>query len=456
MRSSFIALALVSLTACEPEEEIVANVTPINEAPVASAGSDVSQTADSAVSLDGSASYDPDGDRIHLHWEFDRIPEGSAVNEKEAPFSVNHTEAVKTTFQPDMAGIYIVKLIVEDEKGLNSAPDFVVVSVEEGNLPVANAGVDQEGIEGDTFTLNGGSSYDPAGRDLTYAWTLGQAPDGSSATLSGADGATPSITADVGGVYIAALIVSNGVSESSPDTAILRVSSSDPQPPTASAGEDQSVEDCNYVDLDGSGSFDPNGDELEYLWSVQKVPAESGLTDSSIEDRTAVSTRLYVDEAGDYTVTLAVSDGESWSQPDIMAVSADERTFNTAPVVDAGADQGVDGGEAECEEDGYTYDCDECSDSTVDLGADAAGTDADGDPLTYLWEVVSGDATITDPTSLATTVTLEDAEPTEPSACEDTEYVFQLTATDCVGQTSTDTVTFTVTCCGVVPDTGSK
>lgn len=457
MRSSFLALALVSLTGCEPETEIDNEIVVLNEAPVALAGNDIAQTADKAVSLDGSGSYDPDGHRIHFHWEFDRVPEGSVVAEREQDFVGNHTEQSKTSFTPDLAGIYIVKLTVEDEKGLFSAPDFVVVSIEEGNLPVANAGVDQEGTEGETFNLTGAASYDPTGRDLTYSWELGAVPEGSSASLTGSDSATPSFTADKGGMYIAALTVDNGISSSVPDTVIVRVSSADPQPPTAAAGDDVEVEDCTWVDLDGSGSYDPNGDDMEYLWSVQQVPEDSNVDDDSIEDRQAETTRVWVDAAGDYSVTLSVSDGESWSRPDILAIAATERSFNTAPVVDAGSNQSVDGGEAECEEDGYTYDCDSCSDSTVELGGDAAGTDADGDPISYFWEVVSGDATISDPTSLVTTVKLEDAEPTEPNECEDTEYVFQLTGTDCVGAEHTDTVTFTVTCCGVEPaDSGSK
>ena len=68
----------------------------------------------------------------------------------------------------------------------------------------------------------------------------------------------------------------------------------------------------------------------------------------------------------------------------------------------------------------------------VVMGA-VVGADADGDPLSYTWELISGDATIASANSFVTTATLEDAAPVEPNECEETEYVFQLTGEDCVG-----------------------
>ena len=39
------------------------------------------------------------------------------------------------------------------------------------DIPVANAGLDQTYYKLSTVTLNGSSSYDPEGFDLTYQWT---------------------------------------------------------------------------------------------------------------------------------------------------------------------------------------------------------------------------------------------------------------------------------------------
>ena len=77
------------------------------------------------------------------------------------------------------------------------------------------------------------------------------------------------------------------------------------------------------------------------------------------------------------------------------------------------------------------------------------------DLMTVLWTTDNSDATIADPTSLVTTVTLEDAAPEEPDDCAETEFEFELTVTDCTGASVTDTITLAVNCCGV-EDTSAR
>jgi len=81
---------------------------------------------------------------------------------------------------------------------------------------------------------------------------------------------------------------------------------------------------------------------------------------------------------------------------------------------------------------------------------DHSATDADGDPMTYLWEVLDGDAVITDPTNLNSTVKLKGPATTEPSVCTENEYTFRLTVTDCTGESDSDTISILVNCCGVL------
>ena len=252
-------------------------------------------------------------------------------------------------------------------------------------------------------------------------------------------------------------MVNNGLSDSEPDTVSIEVIAEDPLPPIAEAGENiKDAYDCSSVELDGTDSYDPNGDLITYEWAVQSIPKDSSASSASIINRNSATTSFYPDVVGTYMLSLVVNDGTEWSTPDLISITVAERPYNTAPVVEAGKGWTIDAGEAACEEDGYSWDCDSCASVSITLGTDAAVQDSDGDPMALLWELLSeSSAEITDPTSLETLARLTDATPVEPGACEDTEYTFQLGAIDCPGEQGTDTVTFTVTCCGTKQkDTG--
>lgn len=429
-----------------------------NRAPTANAGADQTLPADGTVSLNGAGSVDPDGDALVFDWSFDHVPEGSTITEREAPFSDNHSStAVATTFMPDRVGTYVIALKVTDSNGATSPTDYVIITAEAAeNIPVANAGPDQSSAVGTSVTLNGASSYDPVGRPLTYAWTVVSSPSNSTVrSVSDATAASPTLSLDAKGTYIVSLVVNNGLASSNADEVTITATADD-APPVANAGPDQPLaQDCTTLTLDCSGSSDPDGDPLTYSWTLQAKPAGSTTSDATFSSRTAVSPTFYPDVAGNYVFSCAVNDGTNWSVPDTMTVTAAERTTNSRPVVNAGVDQSVDQGSATCVEDGYVYDCDECADKTLTLGGDATVSDPDGDPISIVWTVESGDAVITDPSSLSTTVTLMNSAPTEPSACESIPFTFKLTVTDCTGAVSTDTVKFTSSCCGTA-DTSSR
>ncbi len=171
--------------------------------------------------------------------------------------------------------------------------------------PIANAGNDRSVKVGEEVALDGSNSKSIEGKTLTYKWELKTKPEGSTASLNGADQVGPKFTPDKVGVYVASLVVNDG-KDSDPDEVTINVVSAN-RPPVANAGQNVRVEVGNKVDLNGSGSSDPDaGDKLTYTWEVFKKPdgSSASLSDSKI-DKPSITP----DKIGSYGIRLTVSDG---------------------------------------------------------------------------------------------------------------------------------------------------
>ncbi len=195
--------------------------------PVADAGPDQPSAVDLVTNLDGSGSYDPEGEDLAYDWEIVSMPSGSGV-------TLLNTTHVDPMFIPDSSGEYHIQLVVDDG-AQSSPPDLVVITAEAPeDLPVANAGSDQQVNTGDTVTLDGSYSYDPMGENLGYSWAFLSVPTGSSATLSSASAVMPSFVADQDGDYLVELEVHDSTSTSDPDT--VRIT----------ATTDEGGDDCGF------------------------------------------------------------------------------------------------------------------------------------------------------------------------------------------------------------------
>ena len=188
------------------------------------------------------------------------------------------------------------------------------------NPPTAAAGADQTIRAGDTVLLNGSASFDDntASPDLQYAWSFSALPPGSTATLTGADTATPSFVADLADTYVLQLVVTDEAGLASvPDEVVI---SSANLAPTAVATVNYSLIIIGETaQLNGAGSTDPETDALSYSWTITAAPP--GSTAALVGANTPTPT-LTPGVEGAYEVTLEVSDFLGAGTPATVAITA--------------------------------------------------------------------------------------------------------------------------------------
>jgi hypothetical protein len=277
-----------------------------NRAPLADPGTERSVEIGTLVELDGTGSSDPDGDTLSFAWNFSSRPPESAVELMDA-------ETATPSFTPDVTGDYLLRLQVSDGE-LSDAKALLVTVGEENRAPIASAGEDREVTVGELVTLDGFESFDPNMEDmLSYSWSFAATPLGSNVILSMPQTPEPFFKPDRPGKYRVRLVVDDGELSSSPDEIVLTAVSAN-QPPVAVVGMDRIGELGTPIELDGSGSFDPDDgpSDLFYFWDFKRKPLGST---AMLQDGTTATPTFVPDGLGIYIVELVVSDGEDDSTP---------------------------------------------------------------------------------------------------------------------------------------------
>jgi len=357
-----------------------------NTRPVARAGADGEAPVGAELALDGTGSYDPDGDEISYHWTVASKPPGSQLSD--SPFSVNgDRNAGSTTVTPDVEGTFIFALQVEDPTGVRSNTDRAIYDVKSTlDLPIADAGNSVTGLEGIPLCLDGSESYDPNGLTLEYEWSLVSVPAGSIVTdadLQTTD-AQCCLNVDVPGTVVVRLVVNNGLEDSEPDFAFIAAASTNQGPQAVAAVI--SAASCDFIRLTGENSVDPESDPLNYQWEVLAVPNGSAVTTGTdaLDDPESATPSFYADLAGEYIIQLVVNDGEAFSVPVFLTVEVDLTTVNSPPIVIPSPDTYISNSGPSCPSGSSGVFCPE---AVVPLDA-LASVDPDGDFMSFSWQVV--------------------------------------------------------------------
>ncbi len=265
------------------------------------------------------------------------------------------------------------------------------------SVPVADAGDDITIELGQQAQLDGTGSTDPGGGTLVFHWTIESKPVSSVITDDllpqnhESGGSKTSFIPDVPGTYGVSLYVENGEGVLSDLDYVAIVAGSTNNLPVADGGDDIAVAVGEVAYLDGSASSDPEGAELSYEWSFDLVPTDSALGEGDLYNQGAPEAAIIPDVPGQFVVRLRVYDGEFWSAPDFVTVSA--TNDNEPPIADAGD----------------SWELTPCSSDTIQLDG-GASYDYEGADLEYTWEIVSV------PTgSAVTTASLDDPAAVAPS-----------------------------------------
>ncbi|MCX7957557.1 MAG: PKD domain-containing protein, partial [Deltaproteobacteria bacterium] len=338
------------------DETVVLVRSGANRPPVANAGPDQTVRISSTVYLNGGLSYDEDGDALVYEW----IQKSGTVT------TVYDSNSVVANFKAPSAEAKMEFILIVYDGKAYSEPDVVVVNVKDvlNNSPVADAGDDQTVSPGSVVVLNGLKSKDPDKDPISFTWYQ---KSGTPVIISGYNNSIAQFIAPLQeGEIVIGLIVNDGKTNSVPDEVKIFVQASGNRSPVANAGPDIVVFGGGIGKLDGSASYDPDGDTLIYNWyQVSGDTVVLDGADTATPQFTAPNRQITL------KFILIVSDGKSLSQPDEVTVRV--KVSNNKPRANAGLDQTVYIGQ------------------TVYLNG-ILSEDQDGDPLVYTWKQVEGDS----------------------------------------------------------------
>jgi hypothetical protein len=265
-----------------------------NQAPTADAGPDQTVNENQSITLDGSASTDPDGndDIVSYAWDLDN----NGSYETSGPI---------IPFTSDSPATYTIGLQVTDSAN-HTANDTIVVTFDDVT-PTADAGPDQSAGTNQTVNFSG-SGANTAGDAITaFAWDLDN--DGA---FDDAFTANTSTSFSTGGAKTVRLRVTDDDGQTAIDSLVVTVT--DPAP-TANAGADQFGRHQSDGHPDGSATAGAGDTIASYAWDFNY----NGVTFDV--DASGANTSHAFEAAGNYKVGLRVTDDDGQTAIDTLFVT---------------------------------------------------------------------------------------------------------------------------------------
>jgi PKD repeat protein len=243
-----------------------------NVQPVARASGDLKVLSGEEVKMDGTGSYDLDGNIVEYLWDM-----GDGKTEL-GPI-VRHTYTG--------VGTFIVTLTVEDEGGLKSSIELVVEVM--NRRPTASLSASGTNLPtGETLELDASSSSDEDGTVVAYTWIFG---DGAVA-----HGARVNHVYNDDGIYMVVLTVTDNGGGTDSTSQFIQVENRPPLPAMEAIEETLTLV---QVDFTAEGTMDPDGTAVGFFWDFGDGDGEDGW-----------SVNHTYTTSGSYTVRLTVMDDD--------------------------------------------------------------------------------------------------------------------------------------------------
>jgi len=333
------------------ERTVTKQITVDNPAPEASFSySPSSPNPDDTISLDASGSSDADGSIVSYEWD------GDGDGDYSDSYTDDPSDGQTTSVTFGSGGTYTIGLKVTDNGGkVRTVTKQITVDnpAPEASFSYSPSPPNPD----DTISLDASGSSDSDGSIVSYEWDGdGDGDYSDSYTDDPSDGQTTTVSYSTGGAYTVGLKVTDNGGKTVTTTRQITVENSAPSarisvsPAMPTPG--------NRVQLDASGSADPDGQIESYTWFVDGDDVGHEQTLSYRFDRRGTyEVRLVVTDNGGLTATNSTTIGVS---------NPPEPSMTTAP-------------------------------STIGTGAsvtfDAGGsTDPDGTITSYQWQFEDGTA----------------------------------------------------------------